>query len=98
MNNVGRSQHRFADNPLEQDFAEEWELQNTDHNGNLNGMQTLDYLLAKDRNNPMGEVTDRDREVAATVVQWLGSPVGQSMLSEVLGIDIQKYRETFTDV
>lgn len=30
------------------------------------------------------EVSDRDREVAATVIQWLGSPVGNNFLRELL--------------
>ena len=80
MINKGRSQYRFKNNPKEQIFAEVWEDQNT-QNGECRGI--LDYLLAKDPNHPMGEVTDRDREVAATVIQWLGSPVGQSFLIDV---------------
>ena len=30
------------------------------------------------------EVSDRDREVAATVIQWLGSPIGNNFLRELL--------------
>ena len=29
------------------------------------------------------EVSDRDELVAATLIQWLGSPVGQTFLKEV---------------
>jgi hypothetical protein len=50
--------------------------------GRPNGRGTLDYLLAKDCNFPNGEVTARDREVAATVIQWLGSSVGQCFLRD----------------
>ena len=50
------------------------------------GRGTLDYLLATD-NRPCGDVTPRDAEVAATVIQWLGSPVGQRFVKEVLGIE-----------
>ena len=49
----------------------------------LDGRGVLDYLLAEDSNYPKGEVTERDRKVAATVIQWLGSPVGQSFLSKL---------------
>jgi hypothetical protein len=84
MRNKGKNQHRFTQNPLERLYAEEWERQNTSVMAGLpNGSQTLDYLLAEEPNNPMGEVTDRDREVAATVIQWLGSSVGHGFIEDV---------------
>jgi hypothetical protein len=75
MKNQGLHQHRFPDNPEEQRFAKHWETYNDRFPG------TLDYLLSKD-NRPAVEASDRDREVAATVIQWLGSPVGQGFLRE----------------
>lgn len=33
---------------------------------------------------PLGKPTDRDRRVAATVIQWLGSNVGMCFLSQAL--------------
>lgn len=81
MKNKGRFIHRFKDNPKEEIFAKAWDRQNSFPNSE--SRQTLDYLLAEDVNRPMGEVTNRDRQVAATVIQWLGSPVGQSWLMEV---------------
>jgi len=80
MKNKGLSQYRFNGNPLEKKYAEAWEKQNDE----TNGKGTLDYLLAKDPNRPSGEVTGRDRVVAATVIQWLGSPVGQNFVAGVL--------------
>lgn len=71
MKNKGLHQYRFKENPLEKAFAEQWEKEN-------NEGRTLDCLLAKD------EVTDRDREVAATVIQWLGSPCGQYFVEDVI--------------
>lgn len=89
MKNKGLSQHRFKDNPLEKKFAEKWEEINTCRfSGKLDGLGTLDYLLAEDNNRPRGEVTDRDRLVAATIVQWLGSPVGKGFLRDVIGVDL----------
>ena len=85
MKNKGLHQYRFKDNPMEKRFANAWEKQNVSHmDKKLDGKGTLDYLLAKDSNRPIGEVTDRDRVVAATVVQWLGSPVGRSFVEQVL--------------
>jgi hypothetical protein len=82
MRNKGINQHRFKQNPIEKAFAEEWErLHSTCTSINDRGI--LDYILAKDINHPNGEVSERDREVAATVIQWLGSPVGQRFLKKV---------------
>ena len=88
MLNKGLHQYRFKTDIAERIFAEEWEKKNTseyfsDSKPFLNGRGTLDYLLAEDNNDPRGEVSDRDREVAATVIQWLGSNVGMSFLNEV---------------
>lgn len=85
MKNKGNRQYRFGDNPIEKVFAEEWDKSNsTGH------YSTLDYLLAKEPNHPRSEVTDRDMEVAATVIQWLGSSCGQHFLKEVEQVLIKK--------
>ena len=76
MRNKGMCQHRLKQNPLEKAFAEAWEEINTDER-----VGVLDWLMAKETNNPYGEATDR--MVAATVIQWLGSPVGQRFLAQV---------------
>lgn len=81
MKHKGLHTHRLSQNPLEKKFAKAWELHN---NINQNGYNVLDYMLAEDNNRPQGEVKKRDRVVAATVIQWLGSPVGQNFLNEVL--------------
>lgn len=70
----GISKHRLERNPLEKKFAEEW---------NKVAPHTLGYLLCgKDRWNH--EYTQRDAEVAATMIQWLGSPVGESFVRGIL--------------
>lgn len=75
----GLHAHRLRDNPAERRLAKAWAKINTDHGG-----QVLRYLLAKDNNRPADEMTARDAEVAATVIQWLGSPVGLSWLRDTL--------------
>lgn len=84
MKNKGKSQHRFKDNPTERIFAEAWE----EKNSSKYVRPILDYLLAEDNNRPMGEVTERDRMVAATVIQWLGSPVGDGFLAACQANDV----------
>lgn len=70
--------HRFKDNPEERRFADAWLDQNK-HGNNL-------AHLLDDRRVHQGfppTPSDRDYVVAATVVQWLGSPVGRSFLEEL---------------
>ena len=88
MKNKGKSQYRFKQNPAERIFAEAWE----EKNSSKYVRSILDYLLAEDNNRPMGEVTERDRMVAATVIQWLGSPVGEGFLQDVAAKIIGKVR------
>ena len=79
MRNKGLHQNRFSKNPLEKIFAEEWEKANGAH---IAGTPLLDYALAPNNQYPR-ESTEREREVAATVIQWLGSDVGQAFLRDV---------------
>ena len=78
----GRYEYRLKDNPMEQRFAEEWKKQETVGH-------TLEYLLSS-RINEREAVDEHDQEVAATVIQWLGSPVGLAFLEDVLGVDIRE--------
>lgn len=74
---TGNSPHRLERERLERAFAQEWQEQNeTSH--------TLDYMLSDETNRCKSElVSDRDRFVACTFAQWLGSPVGQCFLAAV---------------
>jgi hypothetical protein len=75
MKHRGMRTYRLKDNPEEKRFAQAWSEQ-----GNI-----LAYLL--DERPVQGgrppTPSDRDELVAATVIQWLGSPVGQHFLSNV---------------
>jgi hypothetical protein len=74
----GLHQYRFEANPEEKRFALAWDTHNRDGG-------TLAYLL--DTNQGQGlrppEPSERDQVVAATVIQWLGSPVGQFFLTQL---------------
>ena len=76
MKNKGKSQHRFSREPLEKRFAETWEAEDNAYN-------ILEYILS-DNPNEREPVAQHHREVAATVIQWLGSPCGMAFLSQVL--------------
>lgn len=72
---LGLHPYRFKDNPDEKTFATEWAKQQQGH--------TLAYLLHLGEQNvrpPAPSV--RDHIVAATVIQWLGSQVGQVFLRD----------------
>jgi hypothetical protein len=60
----------------EKAFAEQWQ-QEQNHD-------LLAYLLGEA--NLKAEVSERDAQVAATIIQWLGTSVGQSFLQKVDGI------------
>lgn len=81
MRNKGLHTHRFKDNPEEKRFAEKWD---SDNASGYNLAYLLDPKHGTDGRPP--EPSDRDRVVAATVIQWLGSPVGQNFLRD-LGYD-----------
>ena len=83
MKNKGINTNRFRSNPTEKIFAIKWEEINTDVHGKLNNESVLDFIMANESGHPKGEVSNRDREVAASVIQWMGSPIGLMFLKQV---------------
>lgn len=78
MKHTGLNTHRLASNPREMVFAKLWEDQNKRGD-------TLAWILNSFDSNDLqrkGPVSERDAQVAATVIQWLGSPVGQAFLEQ----------------
>ena len=74
MNHVGFGKHRLAKDqgcPREVEFARQWRKANSWH-----GRPLVAQLIP--------DCTQRDATVAATVIQWLGSTVGMSLLDEVI--------------
>jgi len=70
----GLHEYRFKENPEEKRFAETWSKEDI-----------LKYILLPggvDQHFPV-EPSERDKVVAATVIQWLGTPVGQCFLAEL---------------
>lgn len=76
----GLHTHRFHDNPEENRFAEAWEKEN--EQGHI-----LAHLLDRSRGTlnagRPAEPSDEASTIGATVIQWLGSPVGQGFLREL---------------
>lgn len=67
--------HRLPGNPLEKVFAECWSKLADGY------LETLLYGPNKDSEEDYN--LQRDAIVSATLIQWLGSPVGQGFLEEV---------------
>ena len=66
------NEHRLKSNPTEQKFLKKWKHI---------APNTLGYILyGNDR--WYHNVSQREAEVAASVIQWLGSPVGQGFLND----------------
>ena len=80
---AGKNTHRFKTNPLEKRFADLWEQHN------MQG-HTLEYILSDTLNERMPVSEDTEIDVA-TMMQWLGSPVGQCLLSDALGVGVYKH-------
>jgi len=80
MYNRGLHEYRLANNPEERRFARAWNSINQSST-TVCPIETLTYLLGDGQQR--ADVSDRDRVVAATVIQWLGSSVGQSWLEEL---------------
>jgi hypothetical protein len=62
-----------ANNPREVAFVDAWNKENLP---NHQGFSLLNHLIPN--------CTDRDRKVAVTMIQWLGSGVGTSFLCDVI--------------
>ena len=73
----GINAHRLSREPREKQFADAWAKANRDN-------QLLRYILDRSHDN-RGRYfpSEVEQEVAATIIQWLGSPVGQGFLEDV---------------
>lgn len=84
---LGIHTHRLdprADNLREVAFATQWQREH-EHSDLLQALFAMPCVYGGKVKFPLGDMpTERDRKVAATVVQWLGSNVGFSFLSEAL--------------
>lgn len=89
----GRSPHRYKENPLEKAFALKWQ----DANSGLGKRYTvLDALFDPSGRGGPGyrPVTKEDWETANTLIQWLGSPVGEAFIIDVVaGPDGEHFRQ-----
>jgi hypothetical protein len=69
---VGLSVNRLPDNPDEQTFAKMWSEE---------APRVLTHLIG-DGSQYHSSYSQRDATVAATIIQWLGSPVGNAFVRD----------------
>jgi hypothetical protein len=89
----GLHTHRFDRNPMERAFAEAWQdLCENRATGFTASWETgLAQLLRQGEAN--FSPSPRDYRVAATVIQWLGSPVGQDFMEEAIEFSARSAHE-----
>ena len=57
-------------------YAEEWKRHNERRSGINRGYTYLEWILCPSSQQYPGPVSERDAQVAASVIQWLGTNVG----------------------
>lgn len=72
---------RLEQNPAERIFASRWKDRQERQYGFNGGHSLLECMLAQP-GKKVGRVTRDQARVAATVVQWLGSPLGRAFVDE----------------
>jgi hypothetical protein len=89
--NRGAFWERTKENPREKALAEAWERENEPRPFSNYGQGVLQDLFSKPGRfghifpQRTLNITNRDRMIAATVIQWIGSTCGFSMLMEAIG-------------
>ena len=79
----GLCTNRFDRNPDEKRWAEAWQRAN-EPLGPGDGYDLLTYLLDPENQQFPREPSEEEYKVAATVIQWLGSPIGEDFVRCVL--------------
>lgn len=68
--------HRFENNPQEKKFVEEFIKQHSEGSD----MDLIVFGHNPGSTHPKDYLSDREESIVLSVIQWLGSPVGQSFL------------------
>lgn len=76
----GFKTYRHSSNPKEKEFHDKF-IENNSHNHD-----DMDWLVFGvgdfNRNSPADRLTERERQIVVSTIQWLGSPVGQGFLRD----------------
>lgn len=94
VKHIGRSANRLYREPREAVFAESWKRMNSKQMHNR--PEVIDWLLHGDGSQCHARATQKEATIAATLVQWLGSPVGFGWLENTLraaGYEIKEVQD-----
>jgi len=81
----GMNYRRTVDNHPEFIMAQEWDKFLASARGPNGNPDSLDYMLHMgDQHGHIPRCSDRDRLVANSIIQWLGSPVGNAFVRDAL--------------
>lgn len=76
----GFKTHRHEQNPKEKEFHDKFLIEH-DRKG-YEDMNLIVFGHGSRSLRPNDNLTDRERKIVLSTIQWLGSPVGQSFLNE----------------
>jgi len=76
-------EYRFADNPKEKEFHDKFKQMFEISNTTRNSLSAIIFgWKDASQNYPNVYLTDKEEDICLNLIQWLGSPVGQSFLKE----------------
>jgi hypothetical protein len=75
------NEHRLSTNPREKLFLDKWREMNLIE---WSRHSILDYILSIYNEGDLVESNPRDDQVAESLMQWLGTPVGWNFIQEVV--------------
>jgi hypothetical protein len=81
INMKSNKEHRFQDNPKEQEFHDKFKEMFEISSTTRNSLSAIIFGW-KDAsiNYPNQYLTDKEEDICLNLIQWLGSPVGQGFL------------------
>jgi hypothetical protein len=82
--NEGLFYERTKFNKKEKVFSDEWKEQNKIQHHINYGYETLQCLMIGKDRKPLYYITQNDRVIVATVIQWLGTNIGFYFLEKAL--------------
>lgn len=73
----GFKTERHEQNPKEKEFHDKFLRHH-----NRDGYADMENIVFGNDGRPKGSLTDREKQIVVSTIQWLGSPVGQGFLSD----------------
>jgi hypothetical protein len=80
---TGLHPERIRTGPAERAYVERWQRENIRQRGVNSGMTLLEGILKPGGQQWVDRPSQRDADVATTVIQWLGTNVGRAFVDEV---------------